>query len=397
MNKTDKLNPEICRRFREAVNESPIISNEMTDLYNLSCAVMDRLDTAVDYLNSNWEYPKTEEAFMCFLLFACMLNDGVDKIYKKTLGGMPKCNMEKKHFGKFCKMEPLCFTDDEIPVDEDFFEYLRSLAFAHPYETNRKKAFKDKFGNQVSPWVVVNCHTIPMYKFPEPIGVRLYASIKDTDGNDLHDIMFSFSAIKDYLIEKYVALEEVTSWVKNESEKVYAKWKQRKINREQTPCDILREICQILDSRHESIYSIEEMIAYLEIPISDIRNKKYVEEYRKYLMDTIPKLCDCVEQLDNSGQYEQERKTNVFNPLGLHQMAHYELEKIFTYLSEKSMYISSGSNEEWGIKMAQAFYNEFANKWVFIDVYSMNYTEIKLLVLVALFMECKEQNRLDIR
>ncbi len=35
---------------------------EMPDLYNLSNAVMDRLDTAVAYLNSNWEYPKTEEA-----------------------------------------------------------------------------------------------------------------------------------------------------------------------------------------------------------------------------------------------------------------------------------------------------------------------------------------------
>lgn len=110
----------------------------MPDLYNLSCAVMDRLDTAVKYLNANWEYPKTEEAFMCFFLFACMLNDGVDNIYKKTLGGKPKCNIEKKHFGKFCKMEPLSFEDSEVPADEDFFEHFRSLVFAHPYGTNRK-------------------------------------------------------------------------------------------------------------------------------------------------------------------------------------------------------------------------------------------------------------------
>lgn len=397
MNVTDKLNPEICRRFRDAVNKSPIISNEMADLYNLSCAVMDRLDTAVNYLNSNWEYPKTEEAFMCFLLFACMLNDGVDKIYKKTLGGMPKCNMGKKHFGKFCKMQPLCFDDDEIPVDEVFFEYLRSLAFAHPYETNRTKPFKDKFGNQVSPWVVVNCNMISMYKFPEPIGVRLYAAVKDTNGNDLHDIMFSFSAIKNFLIEKFSALEEVTSWVENESEMVYAKWKEIKINREQDPGDILREICQILDSRHESTYSIEEMISYLEIPITDLRNEEYVEEYRKYLISIIPPICDCVERLDGVGQYKQERRATVFNPLGLHQMAHYELEKIFSCLCEKSMYVSIGSNEEWGLKMAQAFNSEFANKWVYIDVYSMNYTEIKLLVLVSLFEECKRQDRLEIR
>lgn len=46
MKTIDRLSPEICRRFRDAINESPIISNEMTDLYNLSCAVMDRIDTA---------------------------------------------------------------------------------------------------------------------------------------------------------------------------------------------------------------------------------------------------------------------------------------------------------------------------------------------------------------
>lgn len=397
MSTTELLDAEICRRFRNAINESPIISNEMPDLYNLSCAVMDRLDTAVKYLNANWEYPKTEEAFMCFFLFACMLNDGVDNIYKKTIGGKPKCNIEKKHFGKFCKMEPLSFEDSEVPADEDFFEHFRSLVFAHPYGTNRKKSFKDKFGNQVSPWVVLTCHTFEMYKIPEPIGVRLYASMKDGDGNDLHDIMVSFPAIKDFLADKYSALDEVTSWIKNESEKVYAKWKEQKINREQAPCDILKEICKILDSRHESTYSIEEMIAYLETPLSDMRNKKSVEEYRKYLIGTIPKLCDCVENLDSAGQYEQERKTNEFNPLGLHQMAYYELEKIFSYLSEKSMYIPAGSDEEWGLKMAQAFYDEFAYKWVFIDVHNMNYAEIKMLVLVALFMECKEQNRLGVR
>lgn len=397
MKTIDRLSPEICRRFRDAINESPIISNEMTDLYNLSCAVMDRIDTAVKYLNSNWEYPKTEESFMCFLLFACMLNDGVDKIYTKTLGGKPRCNMEKKYFGAFCKMEPLCFNDDEVPTDEDFFEHLRSLAFAHPYETNRKKTFKDKFGNQVSPWVIVNSHMFHMYKIEEPIGVRLYSSVKDKNSNDLHDIIISFSAIKEFLIEKYSVLDEVTLWIKTESQKVYVKWKERKINRQQAPCDVLREICQILDSRHESIYSIEEMISYLEISLSDERNKKYVDEYRQYLIGTISVLCDCVESLDTVGQYEQERKISVFYPCGLHQMAHYQLEKIFSYLGEKSTYISSGSNEEWGLKMAKNFYEEFAYKWVVIDVYSMSYTEIKLLVIVALFMECKEQDRLDIR
>lgn len=47
--------------------------------------------------------------------------------------------------------------------------------------------------------------------------------------------------------------------------------------------------------------------------------------------------------------------------------------------------------------MADSFYKEFAHKWVTIDAYNMEYTEIKLLVIVALFKECKEQGRLNFR
>ena len=394
-----KLDIQINNDFRDAINDSPTISNEpeFAPLYNLSCAVMDRLDTCVKYLNNNWEYPKTEEAFLCFLLFACMLNDGVDTIYKNTLGGEPKCNKEKKHFGEYCMMEPLCMTEDVCPSDEDFFEQLRALSFAHPYNTDRKKAFKERFGTQVSPWVVVNSHLLPLYNIPEAIGVRIYSSVKDENGWDLHDIMISFIALKEFLVEKYNSLHHVTNWIKNESEKTFAEWKKMRINREQNPEDILREVCAVLDSRHEGTYNVEQMLSYLECELSDLRNEEYVGKYREYLISLIPSICDNVEKLDGPGEYAIERASSVFNPLGLHRMAHYQLEKIFLYLNEKTLYVSSGSNEEFGLTMAQNFYDEFAKKWVYMDVYHMEYTEIKLLIKVALFMECEEQGRLNIR
>lgn len=390
------LNPEICNQFRKAVNESPTIPYEkgFAGLYNLSCAVMDRLDSAVKYLNNHWDYPQTEEDFLCFIMFACILNDGVNSIYEKTIGIIPKCNNEKKYFSKFCMGAPTYLPEEDCPTDEEFFEYFRALSFAHPYQTNRNKTFKKLFGTQVSPWVVVNAHTVIPYDFPEPIGIRSYSSL-EKDDSDIQDIMISFSTLKDFIVEKYSALNDVTLWIKDKAESTYESWKKVKINRNQSNVEVLQDACRIMDDRHENIYDIETMINYLETQISDERNIEVVNQYKEYLISLIPDLCDCIDNLDSSGLNEQIRKAMSFNPTGMHKNASYQLEKIFTYLTEKSLKKPRvGSNEEWGIIQAKAFYNDFAKKWVYIDVYSMDYDEIKLLITVSLFMECKEQNRL---
>lgn len=75
------------------------------------------------------------------------------------------------------------------------------------------------------------------------------------------------------------------------------------------------------------------------------------------------------------------------------QMAHYQLEKIYSYLDERSEYIDPASDEYWGLQQAYAFSQEFAKKWVKIDVKTMQYDEIKLLVAVACFMEQNEQEK----
>lgn len=392
------LDERIYIDFKNAINESPTISEEdcHSALYNLASAVMDRLETAVRYLNNHWNYPETEEEFLCFLMFSCMLNDGVDKIYKKTIGTEPECNCKKKYFKEYCMGNPAYLSEEECPTDEAFFEYFRSISFAHPYETNRNKTFKDLYGLQVSPWVVVNKNMMPFYHYAEPIGVRIYASIKQ-DENDIHDIMFSFEALKGFLLEKYSALNDVTEWIKKSSEDTFNEWRKERINRDQAPTDVLRDACRVLALRHESTYDIEIIIKYIECPVTDERNLKYVKEYREYLIGIIPEICDCIESLDTAGQYLQERRSYVFYPTGLHQMAHYQLEKIFSYLQERHSFIPQGSDEEWGLKQANAFYTEFARKWVFMDVYQMDYTEIKLLIMVSMFMECKEQGRIEVR
>ena len=73
------LNPSFCRDFREAINSSPIFSEDPKYMaqYHLSCAVMDRLDTCIDKLNKYGEYPDSEEDFLVFMMFASMATDAV--------------------------------------------------------------------------------------------------------------------------------------------------------------------------------------------------------------------------------------------------------------------------------------------------------------------------------
>lgn len=80
-------------------------------------------------------------------------------------------------------------------------------------------------------------------------------------------------------------------------------------------------------------------------------------------------------------------------PKDMHQMAHYQLEKIYSYLDERSDCIDPASNEYWGLQQAYEFSQEFAKNWVTIDVRTMQYDEIKLLVAVACYLEKEKQDK----
>jgi hypothetical protein len=301
--------------------------------------------------------------------------------------------MNKKYFKEFCMGDPANLSEEECPTDEDFFKYFRSLTFAHPYDTHYNTTFRKIFGIQVSPWVIANKNTLFDYQCSEPIGVRLYSTRKTEDG-DTHDIIISFSALKGFLVEKYNELSTVTGWIINDSKVTIENWKKEKVNRNQSPSDILRDIYRIQSLRHESLDDIWTLIEYMDITITNDDNKFVVNEYRTYLESLIPDLCDQVDSYDMEGVCDLENKALVFKPSGMHKMANYQLEKIYTALNERHSPARYGSNEEWALKQVENFSREFAYKWVTIDTRKIDYIEIKLLVTVSLFMECKSQGKL---
>ena len=274
-----------------------------------------------------------------------------------------------------------------IPTDDDFFEYLRAMAFAHPYETSKRgRPFMEDGEIQMCPWVIIDKSGMTC-RIKNPVGIRIYSNKFE---DDLQDILFSFDDVKAYIKSRYKCLKEITKWAKEELEKHIEEWKKRKINRNQDPVDILTEIKSVLTDRFQDASSIENLVVYLTCPISVEENRENVLKFRQAIIDVISAICDSVDNLDCESMEQIVGKLFAY-PREMHQMAHYQLEKIFSYLRDRSEIIDPYSDEAWGLKQAQDFANGFAKKWVKIDVDTMQYDEIKLLVYTACYLERKEQ------
>lgn len=123
-------------------------------------------------LNGHAETPKTEEDFLSFVMFSCMVLDAVKHVLKQL-------DIEKidkiDYFQNICLSKPLNIEKHKCPTDDKFFEYLRSIMFAHPFETNRPKFFM-KHEIQYSPWVIANNPATKFRGIKDGVGVRIYSN-----------------------------------------------------------------------------------------------------------------------------------------------------------------------------------------------------------------------------
>jgi len=387
------LNPSFCCDFREAINSSSIFCSDPKYMaqYHLSCAVMDRLDTCVEKLNKYGDYPDSEEDFLVFMMFASMATDAVKELLVqlgicKKKDPIYNSDEDYRHFSEAYLNSSIYNPDKDIPTDEEVFQHFRSLSFAHPAETSRQKFLRE--GEiQYSPWVIVNRSAMRFRGYEDAVGVRIYTSLE----TDILDFIISFATLKDYVRSRYERISLATKWVYEQIEAAKTEWKTHKINRNQSPLEVLREIDQTLNERYERSYSIEELLRYMECELSDKSNEQVVDKYKEAIVGIIPDICDAVDNLEHC--LVEELCDSLFErPKKMHHMAGYQLEKIFCNLGESaSADVNIPTNTLWGLEQARSFSEAFAKKWVRIDVNQMPHAEIQLLVRVACFMEKLEQ------
>ena len=226
--------------------------------YNLLCVIVDRLKSAVEFLNKNSETPEGETQLIVFMTYACMVYDAIGELKTQILhyGTNKKYhNTEKTYFKNVCMGEPWNLSEDDCLTDEEFFEHFRSLTFAHPYNTARRPVLKIKYGIQYSPWVIVD------RRFNK-VGVTIYSE-KEASTQMLS---FDFDILKDYIKYRYLKIVEIIEWFESLIESQKAEWKTIKIIRSADPIETLTDISRVLNLRCQNFYgTIETLIDFFEV------------------------------------------------------------------------------------------------------------------------------------
>lgn len=388
------LDLSILQSFRQTINSSPIFRKQdgLKEKYDLICAFMDRIESAARYLNDHSDFPKSEEEFISFMVFASMVRDGINKLFENIYFKKPPYWSDKKFFVIAVNFGESVFTDETCPSDESFFEYLRALSFAHPFAVDNRRgqrAFIQDGEIQCSPWAIV---ANPFYQFKgfvDGVGARIYSNKQ----SKIIDLTIPFSTLKEYLKDRFEYIKQLEEWAKNDIQKQEEKWKEIKIDRQQEPVAVLKEIVIVLSDRFQETDDIETLIEYLSCKLSEPKNEKNVLLFQNAIIETIPAICDCVENLDYS-KLDEVISFAFDAPTETHEKCGYQLEKIFSYLDrQRSKTIGKFSDERWGLIQAKEFSKGFAKKWVLIDVRHMDYSEIRLLVQTACYLETEEQKR----
>lgn len=393
MNKENKkfLDRKKIYEFMELINSNEMFFRkpELLGLYNLICTFKDRKITIVNHLNEHSDCPSTEEDFINYFVYASMLYDGFNKMHENLMHIIPYYKGKRTYF-KDCKQyKNMYFNEETCPTDDIFFEYLRAMIFAHPFEVSkRNRPFINEGEKHYCPFVIVNS-AVKFYDDKDNVGIRIYTSI---DQNSIIDLTFSFKSIKGYLRSIYNTFPEfirgVTDVINGQNEE----WKRTKVNRNQENIEVLNEVRNILESRYANTYSLDVAISYLTCKTTILSNETNIKLFRDKIVECIPRICDCVDNLDYESM-EEVLSIIYSKPNRMHKMAHYQLEKIYSYLDKRSEKIDMASNEYWGLQQAYDFSQEFAKKWVTIDIKIMQYDEIKLLVAVACYLESIEQEK----
>lgn len=386
------LDPQIISKFRDLINSSNIFYklDEQKPRWNLICVLMDRLDSAISFLNSHSNQPETEEEFISVMVFASIVKDGIYKFYENVYNQKPTTIGLKKWFSCASIYGKPFFNEVTCPTDDVFFEYLRAVTFAHPFETSKgnrsNRSFMKDGEIHTSPWVFCNGFLCNKKMF----GVRVYTN--ETEGHDILDVLIPFDNLKLYIKERYELIREFISWGEQAINNQNKKWIASKIERSGTPKTILMNIREILKERFVDEYLIDEAIDVLKYSSNIEKNNNAAKIIKNIIEQNIDIICDAVDNLDYEKLYE-ELDILYKRPKILHSTANYELEKIFSYLHGSREVIGVGSNEEWGIIQARSFVEKYAYKYVFVDIDKMDYSEIRILVRIACILGWLEERK----
>ena len=374
----DLLDGKLVYDLRDVINKTNIFIADVNEKekFNLICAVMDQFDNSVMYLNSHQNIPTSEDDIIMLFHHFCIIRDGI-KVVSNIL------NIENKPtslFQSYCEKEPFLIPKSDYKGDDKFFDYLRSLFFAHPFITDRSIPNPIKGEVQYSPYILNNRGGI----FPDlkdSVGVMVYSNKRE-----MFHVCIKFDDLKEYIRLKFEKINDIINAFQDIINNKEKEWSNRKVNRNQDSDAILLDVIDILNERYLEDSDIKELYDYLTCNLSDETNTKIVNEYRELIVNSIPAICDCIDNMDYDELYQITSPILTPHIREVYPMMHYQLEKIYCYLNDDGY-----GDIYWGLTQADLFSKEFAKDWVKINTVDMSFTEIKLLVTIACYYQAQKE------
>lgn len=377
------LDKKIIDTLRDTVNSNQFLNKEpeYQPYFTLICAIMDRIDSCIYYLNKHAHYPKREIDFLFFLMLCCTIKDAYPQ-FLKTTKQIENSNEKTDFFSDTCHRNNIRNVKGEkkgeYPTDEEFFKYIRSLIFAHPFKTNLSSVVENG-KEQYSPFVLVDRSCFIGDAKKNDIGICVYSN----DIEYTKHIWIPFNAIKEYTKYNYEKISNITGWINKQKDILHSRWEKHKINRLQHIEDMLHEAIIICKERKmEYTGDLEDLYSFLTYRITDNKvNKKTVSTYRKAITKAIPLICDAVDAIDEETILTIPEKLLFPTELKkIPQSFDYFVRIIHledTVMFDSAVKIFSEETKNWG--------------WVNLDLAKMAPEEIRLLVSASCYLQKQKE------
>lgn len=312
------LDSKFVDNLRDVINKTNIFVEDINEKekFDLICAVMDRFDNSVTYINSHQNIPTSESEIIMLFHHFCIIREGI-----KVVSNILNIDSEPTDiFQNYCQEAPFLILRDDYKGDDKFFDYLRSLFFAHPFITERSIPNPIKGEVQYSPYILNNRLEI-FSDIKDSVGVMVYSNKRDA-----FCISIRFDDLKEYIRLKFEKTNDITNAFQEIINNKEKEWSSRKVNRNQNIDAILLEVIDILNERYLDDSDIKELYDFLTCSISDESNIKIVNEFRNIIIKAIPIICDCIDNMNYEELYQITNPLLSPNIREVYPMMHYQLE-----------------------------------------------------------------------
>ena len=279
MNETNSVRPlldeAVCDSLSTALNETNAFSfdEQLRENHSQACAVLDRLRHATAWINTHQETPKGVSAptdLMAFMMFASLIKDSIEQLRKSLLLSdtiFDKGHMDShRFFSETFRNAPLNIPEEKTPDDDTFFQYFRSLVFAHSGKVTKPNTILLPGEIQFCPYIIKEELSLGNQNDDDYVGVMLYSTKKERDCKVLR---VRFSNLKAYLQSRYNSLRLVVDMVDQRIKEAKKTWRKARVDKSLHPLEQLKFMKSELEKRfeHGLCFEVQQLVSMLKPPV----------------------------------------------------------------------------------------------------------------------------------